>query len=240
MTKIVITEDLKSTLANYLKKNSSAELLNVYLFFIENKFNIQPVLFPKEKMIYQSAEDAIAFLEKENKIWHETEIKIGFSNLSVNAQSKKIYICPFSGKVFADNTHPNPQDAIYDWVSKCPENTEREGGLKVKRFFISEDPEVINSYLSKVKHKAPITKKVFSSVLSGKLFSSREGVIKDFKSNYLHPMTLLEVQNQNKYHIEENFLQFLQKHLNEEKVESFVEALAENEEFTPYIEQWME
>ena len=152
----------------------------------------------------------------------------------------KKYIFVLLVEKFLMTTHPNPQDAIYDWVSKCPENTEREGGLRVKRFYISEDPEVIQSYVSKVKYKAPITKKVFSSVLSGKLFGTREAVIKDFKENYLHPMTLLEVQNQNKYQIEENFLVFIQKHLNEEKVGSFVEALSEAEEFEPYIEQWME
>ncbi|MBA3238570.1 MAG: DUF2709 domain-containing protein [Parachlamydiaceae bacterium] len=240
MTKLVITEDLKSSLESYLKKNSSAELLNAYLFFIEQRYNIQPVLFSKDKMIYQSADDAIRLLEQEDKIWHETEIKIGFGNLNVNEQSKKIYICPFSGKVFADNTHPNPQDAIYDWVSRCPENTERVGGLRVKRFYISEDPEVMKSYIAKVKHKAPITKKVFSSVLSGKLFGSKEGVLKDFKQNYLHPMSLAEVQNQNKYQIEEHFLAFIQKHLNEEKVGDFVEALLRIEEFIPYVEKWME
>ena len=73
----------------------------------------------------------------------DTEIKIGQDTRSVNEQTKKIYICPFSGKVFGDNTHPNPQDAIYDWVSTCAENNERVGGLRVKRFFVSEDPEMI-------------------------------------------------------------------------------------------------
>lgn len=240
MTKIVITEETKSSLDSYLKKNSNAELLNVYLFFIEDKYDIHPVLFPKEKIIYQSADEIIKRLESENKLWHEAEIKIGFSNLNVNAQSKKIYICPFTGKVFADNTHPNPQDAIYDWVSKCPENTERQGGLRVKRFFISEDPEVIQSYIAKVKPKEPITKKVFSSVISGKLFGSKEAVLRDFKANYLHPMSLAEVQNQNKFKIEEHFLAFIQKHLNQEKVGAFVEALYEVEEFRPYVEKWME
>ncbi len=129
MTKVVITEEQKRVLEEFLEENRPAELLNTYICFIENKFNLHPVLFPKEKMIYQSPEDLIKLLEKEGKLWHETEIKIGFGNLSVNEQTRKIYICPFTGKVFGDNTHPNPQDAIYDWVSKCPENTERVGGL---------------------------------------------------------------------------------------------------------------
>lgn len=240
MTSNVITAELRSELAQYLKDNPSEELLETYLFFIERKYNLQPVLFPKDKIIYQSADDAVRLLEKEGKLWHETEIKIGFSNLSVNEQTQKIYICPYTGKVFGDNTHPNPQDAIYDWVSKCPENTERVGGLRVKRFFVSEDPEVIKSYISKTKPKAPISKVVFSSVLSGKLFISKEAVIQDFKKNYLKRMSLEEVQNQNRFEIESHLLAFIQQHLVEDKISNFVEVLSEFEEFTPYIEQWLE
>jgi len=227
MTQTVISEEIKNELELFLKQNQSAEL-------------VHPVLFPKDKIIYQSADDAVKYVEKQQQLWHETEIKIGFSNLSVNDQTKKIYICPFTGKVFGDNTHPNPQDAIYDWVSKCPENTERVNGLRVKRFFISEDPEVIKSYAAKTKPKEGITKVVYSSVLSGKLFNTKESVIKDFKQNYLKRLTLGEVQNQNRYQIEEHFLEFIQKQLVEDKIAAFVEALAEFEEFTPYVTQWLE
>ena len=145
----------------------------------------------------------------------------------------------FSGKVFGDNTHPNPQDAIYDWVSKCPENNERINGLRVKKFYVSEDPEVIQSYLLKNRPKEPIKKKVYSSALSGKIFSSRESVIKDFKENYLRPMTLLEVQSQNKYTIEESFLNFIQMELVEDKVASFIETLAGYDEFLPFVQKWL-
>lgn len=240
MTKVVISEDVKNSLKQYLSDNQPAELISTYLYFVEKRFNLQPVLFPKDKIIYQSADDAVKALEKDNKLWHEAEIKITFSLQAVNAETKKIYICPFTGKVFGDNTHPNPQDAIYDWVSKCPENTERVGGLKVKRFFVSEDPEVIKSYLEKTKPKEPLTKKVYSSVLSGKLFSTKASVIEDFKKNYLKQLTLIEVQNQNRFTIEEHFLDFIQKHLVEDKIAAFVESLSEVEEFVPYIEPWVE
>lgn len=241
MTKAVITEEQKKVLQKFLEENRPAELLNTYLCYLEQKFNLQPVLFPKEKMIYQSAEDLIQQLEKEGKLWHETEIKINFSHSSVNSETKKIYICPFTGKVFGDNTHPNPQDAIYDWVSKCPENTERIGGLRVKRFFVSEDPEVIQNYISKQKvKKDPITKVVYSSVLSGKLFNTKESVIADFKRNYLKRISVVEMQNQNKFQIEDHFLAFIEKQLQEDKITAFVEALAEIEEFVPYVERWVE
>lgn len=240
MTKIVISEDQKEALKQFLSENQHAELVNTFLFFVEKRFNLEPVLFPKDKIIYQSEEDAVKLLEAEGKLWREAEIKITFSTQSVNEETKKIYICPFTGKVFGDNTHPNPQDAIYDWVSKCPENTERIGGLRVKRFFVSEDPEVIKSYLLKTKPKEPLKKVVYSSVLSGKLFSTKESVIQDFKKNYLKRLTLTEAQNQNKYQFEDHFLAFIQKQLVEDKITAFVEALAEYNEFMPFVEQWVE
>jgi hypothetical protein len=241
MTKVVISEEQKKALTQYLEENQSTELINTYLCYLEKKFRLEPVLYVKDKVIFQSEDEVVKLMEKEGKLWHETEIKIGFGNTGVNELTKKIYICPFTGKVFGDNTHPNPQDAIYDWVSKCPENTERIGGLRVKRFFVSEDPDVIKSYAQKSKPiKEPITKIVYSSVLSGKLFNSKEAVVEDFKKNYLKRVGLVEVQNQNRFQIEEHFLEFIQKQLAEDKITSFVEALAEIEEFVPYVEQWVD
>ena len=221
-----------------MQERRSPELLAAYLFYLERRFNLQPVVFVRDKMIYQSSEAAVKKLEEAGKVWRETEIKIGYGPPSVNELTKKIYICPFTGKVFADNTHPNPQDAIYDWVSKCPENTERLGGVRVKRFFVSDDPEVIKNYIKPPKE--PILKTVFSSAATGKLYNSKEAVIRDFKENYLKPMTLVEVQNQNRFQLEESFLNFIQDHLQEEKIASFVETLAEDEVFHPYVTKWIE
>jgi hypothetical protein len=238
MTSIVISDDIKNELVSFLKKYRKPELVSTYLYFLEKKHRLHPVLFPREKTIYQSAEDAVRYLEKEGKLWRETEIKIGFGPPTVNEETKKIYICPFTGKVFGDNTHPHPQDAIYDWVSKCPENTERIDGLRVKRFFVSEDPEVIKNYI--VKRKKPVSKVVYSSVYSGKLYNTKDAVIEDFKQNYLKALSLIEVQNQNRYQIEENFLAFMKKHLVEDRLASFVEALADFEEFHPFVTEWVD
>lgn len=238
MSSIVITEDLKGELESFLKKHRKPELVNSYLFYLEKKHKLHPVLFPREKMIYQSSQDAVKHLEAEGKLWRETEIKIGFGPPTVNEETKKIYICPFTGKVFGDNTHPHPQDAIYDWVSKCPENTERIDGLRVKRFFVSEDPEVIKNYI--VNRKKPVSKVVYSSVYSGKLYNTKEAVVADFKENYLKPLSLIEVQNQNRYQIEESFLAFMKKHLVEDKLASFVEALSEFDVFSTYVSGWVE
>jgi hypothetical protein len=240
MAKIALSAEQANVLDAFLKEHRPPELVETYLFYIENKYHIEPVLFAKDKTIYQSSADAIRLLEAEKKIWHETEIKFGTDIRAVNEQTKKIYICPFSGKVFGDNTHPNPQDAIYDWVAKCPENTERVGGLRAKRFFVSEDPEMIAQYMAKTPAKQPVTKVVFSSVLSGKLFNSKESVIADFKRNYLKKLTLTEVQNQNRFKIEEHFLKFLQEHIVEDKIASFVEALAQYDQFQPYVNLWVD
>jgi hypothetical protein len=233
-----VSHEQKDELLRFLKKNRSADLVTIYLHYVQEKYKLKPVLFPRDKRIFQSQDDLIRILEAEGKLWRETEITIQFGQQSVNDETKKIYICPFTGKVFGDNTHPNPQDAIYDWVAKCPENKERVGGLPVKRFFVSEDPDVIKNYIS--ARKASIKKVVFSSAITGKLFNSKAAVIESFKKNHIKPLTLLEVQNQNRYEIEEKFLGFIQKHLTEEKIAQFVEALSEYPEFEPYLEKWIE
>jgi len=233
-----ISEKVKHALLEFLRGQRSPELLSAYLFYLERAYHLQPVVFVRDKIIYQSPEEAVNKLEKEGKIWRETEIKIGYGPPTVNEQTKKIYICPFTGKVFADNTHPNPQDAIYEWVSKCPQNTERLGGVPAKRFFVSEDPEVIKNYIQ--PRKEPITKTVYSSSITGKLYNSKESIIRDFKEGYLKAMTLPEVQNQSRYQLEESFLNFLQGHLQEDKIASFIEALAEDEVFHPFVKNWVE
>lgn len=237
-TALSITAEQKNELLKFLKKNRNADLVTVYLAFIEEKHHLRPVLFPRDKIIYQSIDNLIAKLEEQGKLWRETEITIQFGQQSVNEQTKKIYICPFTGKVFGDNTCPNPQDAIYDWVSKCPENKERVGGLPVKRFFVSEDPEVIKNYSS--QRKASMKKVVYSSAVTGKLFNSKAAVMEDFKKNHVKTLTLFEVQNQNRFQIEEHFLGFIQQHLTEEKIAKFVEALAQHLEFGPYLGKWVE
>ena len=124
MTTLVITETLKDELLKFLKKNRKADLITTYLFFLEKKFNIKPVLFGREKMIYQSQEELIQKLESQGKLWRETEIKIQFGEESVNDQTKKIYICPFTGKFSA--IIPTP-------IRKMPFMTGSLNARKIKR-----------------------------------------------------------------------------------------------------------
>jgi len=238
MATLVITDNLKEELIKFLKKNHKADLTTTYLHYLEKKFNVKPVLFPRDKMIYQSQEDLVKRLGEQGKLWRETEIKIQFGQQSVNEQTKKIYICPYTGKVFGDNTCANPQDAIYDWVSRCPENTERSGGLRVKRFFVSEDPEVIKNYI--VKQKEPIKKMVFSSAVTGKLFNSKQAVIEDLVKNQIKPFEFVKMLNQNLYEIEGTFLGFIQKQLDESQVSAFFEAISGIEELAQHVKEWQE
>ncbi|HRW58595.1 MAG TPA: DUF2709 domain-containing protein [Chlamydiales bacterium] len=231
-----LSESLKKKLLSFLKKNKQSDIVSLYLYYIEQQNDLQPVLFPKEKKIYKSLDELIKKLEAENKLWRETEITVRYGKESVNENTKKIYICPFTGKVFGDNTHLNPQDAIYDWVSKCPENTERVDGLPAKRFHVSDDPEMIKKYMTQTKK--PTQKKVFSSVISGKLFNSKKAVLDDFIKNHIKHLTLFEVQNQNRFEIENSFLEFLQDKLSESKIAGFVEELSQNPEFQSHLEEW--
>jgi len=235
--KNLITLEMKKELINYLKKHKKTDLVTLYLCYVEKKFETHPILFPKEKTIYQNIDSLTKLLEEKEGLYRETHIHVQFGQPTVNEETQKIYLCPFTGKVFGDNTHPNPQDAIYDWVSTCPENTEKKEGLRVKRFFVSEDPEIIKNYIS--ERKKPLIKVVYSSAITGKLFHSKEAVIEDFKKNHCKPMTLIEVQNQNRFEIEEHFLAFLQSQLTEEKISQFVESLAQIKEFAPYLEKWL-
>jgi len=238
MTTKLISEELKKALHGYLQEHPKSDLLPAYLFFLEKRLRFKPVLFVAGKKIYESADKAIEQLQTEGKLWHEAQIQIRFDREAVNEETKKIYICPFSGKVFGDNTHPNPQDAIYNWVSKCPENTERIGGLPVKRFFVSEDSEVIKNYIK--ERKAPLTKTVYSSVVSGKLFNSPEAVARDFRGSYLKPITLAEAVEQDRYELESALLDLVQAELDETKISEFVEELAEDDTFTSYVNRWVE
>jgi hypothetical protein len=233
-----VSDNLKGEILSFLKKNRKADVVTTYLFFWGKKLKIDPVIFIREKKIYQGKEELIRHLESMGRLWRETEIKIQFQKESVNEQTTKIYICPFTGKVFGNNTHPNPQDAIYDWVSACPENTERVAGVRVKRFFVSDDLEVIKNYI--VERKAPITKTVYSSAVTGKLFNSKHSVIDDFTSNQIRSIPLVEVPSQNRFEIEEDFLAVIQDKLQEDKISSFVEELSAFPELTLFVEGWLE
>ncbi len=238
MADFVITKALKDSLVSFVKKHKKPDLLMTYFFFLEKKHSIHPFLFIREKTIYQSKQEILKKTEEEGKLWRETKVKIQPVTPAVNEKTTKIYICPFTGKVFGNNTHPDPQDAIYDWVAKCPENKERLGGVRVKRFFVSEDFEVIKNYIQ--KRKKSITKTMFSSGITGKLFSNKEAVLKDFEKNQLKGIAFSEVPRQNRFQIETHFLEFIEKQLDEPKINAFVEAMSSHEEFSAHVKRWIE
>jgi hypothetical protein len=235
----MIPENIQQSLREFVSQNKRAELIPTYLYYLEQALNLQPVLFVKDKLVFRNADEAVSILGSEGKLWRETVIKIGYSQAAVNDQTTKIYICPFCGKVFGNNTCQNPQDAIYDWVAKCPQNTERSGGVRTKRFYISEDPKVIAEYAQKTETKEPIEKVVYSSVINGKLFHSKENVIEDFLTNYLKRISLVEVQGQSRFQIEEHFMHLIEEQLAEDKIAQFVEELSSLDGFSSCVERWL-
>lgn len=236
MNKMVVSPKVKEALRSFLNEHKKADLVTVYLYYLEQAHHVHPVIFIPDRTIFCNRDQALKILEKEHKLWRETEIKITFEKAGVNGDTKKIYICPFSGKVFGDNTHPNPQDAIYDWVSKCAENNEFIGGLKSKRFHVSEDLDVIKNYIS--PPAKTITKCVFSSAINGKLFNSKEAVLADCLQHYFKQITLADVQNQNRYQMHQTLLEFLQTELDEQRIRLFVDGLADDVSFKHYVSQW--
>jgi hypothetical protein len=237
MNKTIMSPKVKEALKTFLNEHKKVDLVTVYLFYLEQAHHVHPVIFIPDRTIFCNRDQAVEILEKENKLWRETEIKITFEKAGVNNDTKKIYICPFSGKVFGDNTHPNPQDAIYDWVATCPENNEFVGGLKSKRFHVSEDPEVIKNYIS--PPAKTLTKCVFSSAVNGKLFNSKQAAIADCLQHYFKPIALADVQNQNRYQMHQTLLEFLQKELDEQRISRFVDSLAEDISFKNHISHWV-
>ena len=110
--------------------------------------------------------------------------------------------------------------------------------MKVKRFFVSEDPEVIKNYIQ--KRREPITKIVFSSGVTGKLFNSKKAVLDDFEKNQLKDLELVDVPSQNRYQIEEHFLAFIQEQLDDTKISAFVDAMSAYSEFETHVNRWVE
>lgn len=230
-----ISEKLLGEIEQFLRKNKKADLVTTYLFYLSQKLGIHPVLYLKEKKIYQNEAEIIRSLESSGKLWRQTEINIQVGERGINAETRRIYICPATGKAFGDNTHPNPQDAIYDWVSRHGEMID---GVRNKRFYVSEDPDFIKNYI--VKGRDPIKKKVFSSLVTGKLFNSEKAVVEDFKHSQLKPIPLESIPSQNRFEIEERLLNFIQDQLDESRLGAFVESLSLNETLAPYAKNWLE
>ena len=52
-----VSDNLKDEILGFLKKNKKADVVTTYLFFLGKKLKIDPVLFIREKKIYQGKEE---------------------------------------------------------------------------------------------------------------------------------------------------------------------------------------
>ncbi|MEC8306878.1 MAG: DUF2709 domain-containing protein [Chlamydiota bacterium] len=233
---LTLLPEEKENMLRFFNKAKEDDLLTSYLHFMAMHEGITPVLLIKKKIIFKTQEEAVQYARDKGILCHETVLHIQQGSPDVDEETRKIYICPFSGKVFGDNTHPHPQDAIYDWVANCPENNEWKGGVKSKRFLTSEDPSLIDNY--REERKEAIERRVFSSGVTGTLFNSAEAVYEDFITHQIKPMAFEKVPTQNRFLIEESFMEWIQEILSEERVGEFVEAMRKEGEFAEQVAAW--
>jgi hypothetical protein len=236
MTTLSFSKPQLTDLSKFFKKHPRSDLISSYVHFLEIKYKVKPLVYMPQKKIYMNESELLKTLETDEALYRETDIIIKIGAKQVNERTKRIYICPFSGKVFGDNTHANPQDAIYDCVSKFAKIDEKNNELSVKKFFVSDDPEVIKNYIHDTKKT--LTKRVYTSLITAKLYNSKEAVIEDCLENYVKEISFIKVTEQNRFEIEETFLAFIQENLDESRVAEFVEALSECDGFEAQIKRW--
>lgn len=237
-TPFTISPEHRSELLKFLKKTPTADAVIGYCAFIESKYRVKPVLYPRDRTIYRSIEDLSKRLESEGKLWRESEITIHFGKQSVNAETVKIYICPFCSYVIGNNMSSQPVDDMYDHLSlKCKNNTERVDGLPAKRFLVSEDLDLIKEHIT--ERKAAVKKKVYTSA-SGKLFNSKEAVIEDFKKAVKVVPFSEVVYNPREFEIEESLNDLKDEQVTGEKIEAFLQALSKYTEFDSYVKRCQE
>lgn len=237
-TQFTISPEHRSELLKFLKKNPDADAVAGYCAYVEQKYRIKPVVYSRQKKIYKTLDDLMKHLEAEGKFCRETEITIHYGKQSVNDNTKKIVICPFCSNVIGDNMVQNLSDAAYEHVRKCKDNHELVGGVPSKRFSVSEDSDLIATYMT--ERKAAVKKVVYTSA-TGKLYNSREAVIDDFKKNQMKPVSFYEVVlNPKEYEIEESLAAFRDDQVVEEKIISFLEGLSKHTEFEPYVKRCQE
>ena len=238
MAKLKFTKKTISSLLVFLNKNKKTDVVSAYIKYLELNFNVMPIIYLPKKTIYMDLDECVDELKSNDELYRKTELKVSYDKSAVNDDTTKVYICPFSGKVFGNNTHPNPQDAIYQWVSQCPDNNEYVDGMKAKRFFISEDPKIIKGYIN--KSEKTITKTVFASKVNGKLFNSIEKLESETTKQYCKHFTLLETYNQNKFELSDEVVSFFQKYIDEDLINEFVDELRLVEGYAPFITKWEE
>jgi hypothetical protein len=109
---------------------------------------------------------------------------------------------------------------------------------KKEKQSIPEKSTVIKNYI--IQRREPITKIVYSSAVTGKLFNSKKSVIDDFTKNHITSLPLVEVPSQNRFELHEEFLSFIQSKVNEDEISTFVEELSKLPGFDSFVGGWLE
>eukprot|EP00105_Crassostrea_gigas_P044026 XP_019928174.1 PREDICTED: uncharacterized protein LOC109620371 [Crassostrea gigas] len=213
---------------------SKGEFTELFLNFITLEYDIRPVLYLGNRTIYRTPEEAFEKLTKNDEAYTCIKLNTVGHKPEVDNETTKIFICPFSGKVFGNNMFLHPEDVIYEWVMNCPENKVGKSGMKERRFYVSEDPKLISSYK---KEEVVETKEVFKSISSKKLFLSQEDAIEDVKKS-LKPMSISEVVSQKKHKLDDDFIELLQKVLDEDYTQQVFDAMLSCEGLKGITSKW--
>lgn len=212
------------------------DFTEVYLSIVRELYDIDPVYYVQNKTLYKNREDARRHLCEHGNAIETLKIVVHEEAPAVDENTSKIYICPFSGKVFGNNMFSHPEDAIYDWVAKLPNNEISNSGVRKKRFFVSTDRALIVSYLHPSEKQFKIVYKIQGS---GNLFLSQEDAELHL-INSLGSMSLKNVLNQNKLVLEPSFLSLCQELLEEsciQKVSAILNDIPQLSEFNHIWDQ---
>jgi hypothetical protein len=235
----VLSEDEKLHLLNFLKKTRNVDAVTAYCAYIEEKYRLKLVSFPRGKKMSFSMDSLVQELDSEGKLCVEKEIVRRYGRLVADNLTTKLYLCPFCDWAIGDNVDQFAGDKIVEHVAICSKNNEIEGGLKSKRFLISTDPKEIKKRSE--DPKAISKKMVFTSNFSSKAFSSKKEVVEDFKKNFVRPITLKEVVYADEdVELDEKLLNFKEEHVTGEVIERFLHSLESLDEFKPYLKKWVE
>ena len=233
-----ISKQLLDHLEKQIKAKKNPSCGTAYMYYLKNILKISPVVYMPSKTIYESIQHCIEHLSDKNEIYRETSIKICYQASAVNNETTKIYICPYSGKIFGNNTHENPQDAIYDWVSRCPENKDYINGIKSKKFFISEDPKTISQYIN--KNEKTIEKKVYApfhnkGILKDKVYNTISSLEKDIANKCFKSISIQDCDDESRYIISDGLTN---NYLNDDTFTEFYNILSNREEFDYFTHLW--
>lgn len=240
LKELKITPALKESLMKFSKSHPHSSIEEAFLLVVlEHIADVHPVLYVPEKLIYQNQSvlsKHLDYLERSGMLYREAQVIVKKEEDSVNSETTKVFINPFNNAVFGNNCFLHAEDEIVNSVATCPENTERAGGVKAIRYFVSTDPKVIHSYIHATS--VPTVKTMFICNRTKKLFATKEGAKEEALKGQIKELSMLEMGIQKRNSPQSEFLSFLEKAITEEGLANFIAAIQKDKDLLPLLERW--